>query len=66
MAFGDGIVMAAVRVFVWLVFWAMIVYLLCCTGPYWPALVLGGIGIVILVLAELDEHLGTRRGWYKR
>ena len=58
--------MATVRVFVWLVFWAMIVYLLCCTGPYWPALVLGGIGIVILVLAELDGHLGTRRGWYKR
>jgi len=29
-------------------------------------LVLGGIGIVILALAELDEHLSTRRGWYKR
>jgi len=58
--------MAAVRVLAWLVFWAMIVYLLCCTGPYWPALVLGGIGIVILALAELDGHLGTRRGWYKK
>jgi hypothetical protein len=29
-------------------------------------LVLGGIGVAILALAELDEHLGTRRGWYKR
>jgi hypothetical protein len=29
-------------------------------------LVLGGIGIVILALAEIDEHLTTRRGWYKR
>jgi len=29
-------------------------------------LVLGGIGVVILALAELDEHLNTRRGWYKK
>jgi hypothetical protein len=24
------------------------------------------VGIVILCLAELDEHLSTRRGWFKR
>jgi hypothetical protein len=57
--------MAAVRVFVWLVFWSVVVYLLC-TGPYWPAIVVAVVGIVILALAEIDEHLGTRRGWYKR
>jgi len=65
MALGDGIVMAAVRVFVWLVFWSVVVYLLC-TGPYWPALVVAAVGVVILALAKIDEHLSTRRGWYRK
>jgi hypothetical protein len=65
MALGDGAMMAAVRIFVWLVFWAVVVYLLC-TGPYWPALVVAVVGIVILALAEIDQHLKGSRGWYKR
>jgi len=27
---------------------------------------LGSIGVVILALAEIDEHLSTKRGWYKK
>ena len=30
------------------------------------AMILGSIGVVILALAEIDEHLSTRRGWYKK
>jgi hypothetical protein len=32
----------------------------------WLAMILGGIGVIILALAEIDEHLSTRRGWYKK
>jgi len=57
--------MAALRLAVWSAFFGAAVYLLC-IGPFWPALVVAVVGIVILCLAEIDEHLTTRRGWYKR
>jgi hypothetical protein len=57
--------MAALRLVVWCFFFGAVTYLLC-IGPYWPALVVAVVGIVILALAEIDEHLTTRRGWYRR
>ncbi len=61
--------MAALRIFVWTLFFATIGFIL--FAPMSVAvrvvgLILGGIGIAILALAELDEHLSTRRGWYKK
>jgi len=57
--------MAVLRLVVWSVFFGTAIYLLC-IGPYWPAIIVAVVGIVILALAEIDEHLTTRRGWYKR
>ncbi len=61
--------MAALRIFVWTLFFATIGFIL--FAPMSVAvrvvgLILGGIGVVILALAEIDEHLSTRRGWYKK
>jgi hypothetical protein len=61
--------MAVLRILVWTLFFCTIGFILFApmsVGVRVLGLVLGGIGIVILALAELDEHLGTRRGWYKR
>ncbi len=61
--------MAALRIFVWTLFFATIGFIL--FAPMSVAvrvvgLILGSIGVVILALAEIDEHLSTRRGWYKK
>ena len=61
--------MATLRIFVWTLFFATIGFIL--FAPMSVAvrgvgLILGGIGVVILALAEIDEHLSTRRGWYKK
>ncbi len=61
--------MAALRIFVWILFFATIGFIL--FAPMSVAvrvvgLILGGIGVVILALAEIDEHLSTKRGWYKK
>ena len=61
--------MATLRILVWTLFFATIGFILFApmsVGVRVLGLVLGGIGVVILALAELDEHLTTRRGWYKR
>ena len=57
--------MAALRLAVWSAFFGAAIYLLC-VGPFWPALIVAFVGIVILCLAEIDEHLTTRRGWYRK
>ncbi len=61
--------MATLRIFVWTLFFATIGFIL--FAPMSVAvrvvgLILGSIGVVILALAEIDEHLSTRRGWYKK
>jgi hypothetical protein len=61
--------MAALRILVWTLFFCTIGFILFAPMSVTVrvlGLVLGGIGVVILALAELDEHLGTRRGWYKK
>jgi hypothetical protein len=57
------------RIFVWVLFFCAIGF--CLFAPMSVpvralAMILGGIGVVILALAEIDEHLSTRRGWYKK
>ena len=66
---GQAQVMATLRIFVWTLFFATIGFIL--FAPMSVAvrvvgLILGSIGVVILALAEIDEHLSTRRGWYKK
>ena len=60
--------MATLRILVWTLFFCTIGFILFAPMSVTVrvlGLVLGGIGVVILALAELDEHLTTRRGWYK-
>ena len=57
------------RILVWTLFFSAIGF--CLFAPMSVnvralAMILGSIGVVILTLAELDEHLSTRRGWYKK
>jgi hypothetical protein len=58
------------RFLVWTLFFCAIGF--CLFAPMsvwnvrWLAMILGGIGVIILALAEIDEHLSTRRGWYKK
>ena len=62
--------MAAMRILVWVLFFCAIGF--CLFAPMsvcnmrWLTMILGSIGVVILALAEIDEHLSTRRGWYKK
>ena len=57
------------RILVWVLFFCAIGF--CLFAPMSVdvralAMILAGIGCVILALAEIDEHLSTRRGWYKK
>ena len=57
------------RILVWVLFFCAIGF--CLFAPMLVnvrvlAMILGGIGVVILALAEIDEHLSTKRGWYKK
>jgi hypothetical protein len=57
------------RILVWVLFFCAIGF--CLFAPMSVnvrvlAMILGGIGVVILALAEIDEHLSTKRGWYKK
>jgi hypothetical protein len=57
------------RIFVWVLFFCAIGF--CLFAPMSVpvrvlAMILGGVGVVILALAEIDEHLSTKRGWYKK
>jgi uncharacterized membrane-anchored protein len=57
------------RIFVWILFFCAIGF--CLFAPMSVdvrvlAMSLGSIGVVILALAEIDEHLSTKRGWYKK
>ena len=61
--------MATLRILVWTLFFCTIAFILFApmsVGVRVLGLVLGGIGVVILALAEIDEHLSTKRGWYKK
>ena len=61
--------MATLRILVWTLFFCTIGFILFAPMSVTVrivGLILGGIGVVILVLAEIDEHLSTRRGWYKK
>ena len=62
--------MATLRIFVWTLFFATIGFILFApmsvARARGLAMILGSIGVVILALAEIDEHLSTRRGWYKK
>ena len=35
-------------------------------GPVWPALVVGGVGILLLIVAEVDEWRDHQHGWFRR
>ena len=57
------------RILVWTVYFCAIGF--CLFAPMSVnvrvlATILGSIGVVILALAEIDEHLSTKRGWYKK
>ena len=57
------------RFLVWTLFFCAIGFCLFApmsVGVRTIAILLGGIGVVILALAKIDEHLSTRRGWYKK
>jgi hypothetical protein len=57
------------RFLVWTLFFCAIGFCLFApmsAGVRVLAMILGGIGVAILALAEIDEHLSTRRGWYKK
>ena len=57
------------RILVWTLFFCAIGFILFAPEPHITrvlAMILGSIGVVILALAEIDEHLSTKRGWYKK
>jgi O-antigen ligase len=57
------------RILVWVLFFCAIGFCLFAPEPHTTrvlAMILGSIGVVILALAEIDEHLSTKRGWYKK
>ena len=57
------------RLFVWTLFFSAIGFCLFASmsvNVRVLAMILGSIGVVILALAEIDEHLSTKRGWYKK
>jgi hypothetical protein len=51
-----------IRIAVWsFVFGA--IALIFVLGPFWPALVVAGFAVLILALAEIDEHMTGHRGY---
>jgi len=57
------------KIVLWLVFWSAFAFALLGSDQGLDRVIaacLAAIGITLLALAEIDEHLTTRRGWYKR